>query len=391
MLYRSNLSWHINFLLDRFFSSVIYQICDIAEFVFNFTKALCLLPLAKIGFEKARICISKIIINNIWKTYSIILKKIIGNDVLMGWLSKASAKGNPRAWILLGKVYENEERDVEWPLWPDIDDLSEEERDIAIAVFEEKSEKIAEEVDNKLNLAFESFKQAADLNYGLGQFHCYKMLDLYSRSIKNSKIDAETYLRMAAENGYSVAQYEWGQKLLAEDKFTEAIPFIKAASKKINEAKKWIKKFSNIEEIEKKALAGDGEAMYQFSKYFWEGAPKGNSLRLAHFWNTKAAKAGYPLAMAYEGVFIIHNWVTGTLEDSFNYYQKAVDAGCKIAHEGLGECYLYGWGVEQDYEKAKYHFKKVRQGYRLKGITAKNIKEKVDGKKALENDRDFHN
>jgi len=30
-------------------------------------------------------------------------------------------------------------------------------------------------------------------------------------------------------------------------------------------------------------------------------------------------------------------------------------------------------------------------GYRLKGITAKNIKEKVDGEKALENDRKFYN
>ena len=95
--------------------------------------------------------------------------------------------------------------------------------------------------------------------------------------------------------------------------------------------------------------------------------------------------------MAYEGIYIIHDWVEGTLEDSFNYFQKAVDAGCKIAHEGLGDCYLYGWGVEQNYEKAKYHFKIVKMGYRLKGITAKNIKEKVDGKKALENDRNFHN
>ena len=41
-------------------------------------------------------------------------------------------------------------------------------------------------------------------------------------------------------------------------------------------------------------------------------------------------------------------------------------------------------------KKAKYHFKKVKMEYRLKGITTENIKEKVNGKKLLENDRDFY-
>ena len=30
-------------------------------------------------------------------------------------------------------------------------------------------------------------------------------------------------------------------------------------------------------------------------------------------------------------------------------------------------------------------------GYKLKGITAQNIKEKIDGDQALKNDRDFYN
>ena len=41
-------------------------------------------------------------------------------------------------------------------------------------------------------------------------------------------------------------------------------------------------------------------------------------------------------------------------------------------------------------KKAKYHFKKVKMEYHLKGITTENIKEKVNGKKLLENDRDFY-
>ena len=78
-------------------------------------------------------------------------------------------------------------------------------------------------------------------------------------------------------------------------------------------------------------------------------------------------------------------------EDAFDYFQKAVNAGYKKAHYGLGDCYLYGWGVEQNYEKAKYHFNKIGKGKVMKNITPENINEKIDGKKALENTRDFHN
>jgi TPR repeat protein len=95
--------------------------------------------------------------------------------------------------------------------------------------------------------------------------------------------------------------------------------------------------------------------------------------------------------MAEEGYFIIHDWVSGTLEDAFNYFQKAVEAGYKKAHYGVAECYLYGWGVEQNYEKAKYHFEKIGKGNILKGITAENIKEKIDGDRTLKNDREFYN
>ena len=131
--------------------------------------------------------------------------------------------------------------------------------------------------------------------------------------------------------------------------------------------------------------------MFLYSEYLLNYSHKYNSLELSHKWHTKSARAGYPEAMAAEGYYIIYDWVDAPLEDAFDYFQKAVNAGYKKAHYGLGDCYLYGWGVEQNYEKAKYHFNKIGKGKVMKNITSENINEKIDGKKALENTRDFHN
>ena len=379
-----------------------WTILDIPSFIRNLgfcIRILFLSPFAKKGNKKAQLKIATIAYTkNNFDAPDILKfsKKLIGSDILFYWLEDMAKENNPQTMYLLGEYFMDKSNELQNSTFNDTKKLSIEE--LNIPELGKKFELISEKIRQIHNKAFLWYKKAADLNFSNAQFK----LSLYYEF--NLSEDEQTkYLKQAAENGHPVACYNYAKHLEEMDTLKEAVLFMKKAAKaKKSEwnpiflddrkyAKDWVKEFTNIVEVQEKALSGDAEAMYRYSEYFWRGNKSNRSLYLAHQWNTKAAQAGYPLAMAYEGIYIIHNWVEGTLEDSFNYFQKAVDAGCKIAHEGLGDCYLYGWGVEQNYEKAKYHFKIVKMGYRLKGITAKNITEKVDGKKALENDRNFHN
>ena len=379
-------------------------ILDIPGFIRNLGFCITILflsPFAKCGNKKAQLKIATIAYtkNNVDEPDILkFTKKLIGCDVLFYWLEDMAKENNPQAMYLLGDYFMDKSNELQNSVFNDTINLSIEELNNNISEIDKKHELNSEKLRQIHNKAYAWYKKASDLNVPDAQFK----LSLYYE-FNLSEDDKIKFLKQASENGHPVACYNYAQYLEEIDNLKEAVSFMKKAAKaKKSEwnpnfrfyrkyAKDWVKEFTNIVEVQEKALSGDAEAMYRYSEYFWRGNKSNRSLYLAHQWNTKAAQAGYPLAMAYEGIYIIHNWVEGTLEDSFNYFQKAVDAGCKIAHEGLGDCYLYGWGVEQNYEKAKYHFKKVKMGYRLRGITAKNIKEKVDGKKALENDRNFYN
>ena len=380
-------------------------ILDIPSFIRNLGFCITILflsPFAKCGNKKAQLKIATIAYTkNNFDAPDILkfTKKLIGCDVLFYWLEDMAKENNPQAMYLLGEYFMDKSSELQNSMFNDTKNLSIEELNKNIAEIDKKHELLSEKLLQIHNKAFAWYKKAADLNVPDAQFKIF----FNPREFNLNEDEKTKYLKQAAENGHPVACYIYAQHLEEIDNLKEAVLFMERAAKaKKSEwnhvfrfhrkyAKDWVKEFTNIVEVQEKALSGDAEAMYRYSEYFWRGNKSNRSLYLAHQWNTKAAQAGFPLAMAYEGIYIIHNWVEGTLEDSFNYFQKAVDAGCKIAHEGLGDCYLYGWGVEQNYEKAKYHFKIVKMGYRLKGITAKNIKEKVDGEKALENDRNFHN
>ena len=398
----------IEYYLNDFFSRVQNDTKEFAKYVFNFTKAIIIFSFAKLGITKAQLSVLKIIYFNYWENYSKKVRKWIGEDVLKSWLDNLSNKNSAEAINLLGNFYRFKQHDLTNQSYSEAKNLSDEEfaKLLEDPDYIQKSEELGGQICSCIKKAFDCYRKASELNFALAQFNVYRIYDSYPNPLESYvKIDALKYLENAAKNGLPNAQFVWAKELLQKDKLKQAIPFIAASAKAPKKnwvrdegwygdqkaAKKWIKKFHKIDEVEPKAFAGDTQAMYIYSEFIRDGSFKHDSLWRSHEWHTKAAKAGHSRAMGEEAYFIIHGWVEGTLEDAFNYFQKAVDAGCKDAHEGLGDCYLHGWGVEQNYEKAKYHYKKIRMGYKLKGITAQNIKEKIDGDQALKNDRDFYN
>ena len=145
-----------------------------------------------------------------------------------------------------------------------------------------------------------------------------------------------------------------------------------------------------IFETKKNAESGDANAMLEYSMYL----RKYHSTQEAHEWHTKAAKAGNPRAMAAEGNFILYGWVEGTLEDAFEYFRKASELGERKAFFDLGECFLYGLGTEQDFQKARECYKKAsRWKHRkiIKMIDSEEFRKGIDGVKKLDLIRDFYN
>lgn len=158
--------------------------------------------------------------------------------------------------------------------------------------------------------------------------------------------------------------------------------------------REWCKKNKNILKLKRKALSGEPKALYDYSEHLMHDSR--TSLEVVHEWHTKAAKAGYPIAMGEEGDFIIYGWVQGTLEDAFNYYKKAYEAGYKRASRGLGDCYYYGWGTERSLEKAMVYYRIAKRfgiGINIKVLNKMTEEEflKVDCEQALKKYREFYN
>lgn len=252
------------------------------------------------------------------------------------------------------------------------------------------------------------FKKAAAQNYAIGQYWVYQIH--YYKEYCGWKTDGTKELELSAKNGCPNAQFYYARKFLESDNVEEGSYWMKKATSQpkrewkkcetnptfYKESKKWVKNNKDIVQIRKLALEGDADAMYKYAQYIERGSFVNDSLKLGHEWNSKAAKKGSVPAMCDEASFIVHGWVSGTLEEAVEYYQKAIAGGSKLAHWGLGECYLYGWGTEKNYEKAKYHLKKAaKYGYKfcakkLKGVTPENIG-KIDGEKILKDHREFYN
>lgn len=77
-----------------------------------------------------------------------------------------------------------------------------------------------------------------------------------------------------------------------------------------------------------------------------------NHERALHYF-TRAAEAGNTNAMAYLGKMYSEgsSFVAQNNQTAFKYFKQAADKGNPVGQSGLGLTYLYGRGVEKDYQK----------------------------------------
>lgn len=81
-------------------------------------------------------------------------------------------------------------------------------------------------------------------------------------------------------------------------------------------------------------------------------------------------------------------------EDAFVYFRKASELGERKAFSDLGDCFLYGWGCKQDFQKARECYKKAswwKNRKIIKKIDSEDFRKGIDGCKKLELMRDFYN
>ena len=104
-------------------------------------------------------------------------------------------------------------------------------------------------------------------------------------------------------------------------------------------------------------------------------------------------QTGHPKAMREEAGFIRYGWVSCSLQDAYEYYVKASELGDRESFARLGDCYRYGWGCEQNFQKACECYKKAsRYKYRkiIKQLSKKDFCLE-DGEEVLKEIRDFYN
>lgn len=311
------------------------------------------------------------------------------------WLEHGVAVENPKSLIIRGIFYFNEGRSIHRQvLHPENRDV---ERD------EDYYRRIDEEVRENFFKGIECFKKAAKLGDAEAYYNLYEKIEHFG-GFMGTKESEMKYLKISAEKGYPYSQVEIAIKNLKKENFTKGFYWLKKAidSPKRNwkkhsnfrsferkEVINWYKKYKNIYLIKQKALKGDGEAMYQYSEYLIKENLVGYELNESHKWHSKSAKAGYLKALADEAWFIIRRWVDEPLEQAFKYFYQAAEQNDKEGFFGLGECYAYGWGVEKDFEKAKFYFTKAK-GEKYSIERMKEI-ETESSEKVLEVIRDVYN
>lgn len=348
-------------------------------------KLIVLYPFAKLGIVSAQNKMAYIYFSS-WK-----LETQKGTK----WLEHGVAVENPKSLIIRGIFYFNEGRSIHRQV------LHTENRNVERD--EDYYRRIDEEVREKFFKGIECLKKAAELGDAEAYYNLYEKIEHFGgfMEIKESEMK---YLKISAEKGYPYSQVEMARKNLKKENFTKGFYWLKKAidSPKRNwkkhsnfrsferkEVINWYKKYKNIYLIKQKALKGDGEAMYQYSEYLIKENLVGYELNESHKWHSKSAKAGYLKALADEAWFIIRRWVDEPLEQAFKYFYQAAEQNDKEGFFGLGECYAYGWGVEKDFEKAKFYFAKGK-GDKYSIERMKEI-ETESSEKVLEVIRDVYN
>ena len=348
-------------------------------------KLIVLYPFAKLGIVSAQNKMAYIYFSS-WK-----LETQKGTK----WLEHGLAVENTKSLIIRGLFYFDEGRSIHRQV------LHPENRDVERA--EDYYRRIDEEVREKFFKGIDCFKKAAELGDAEAYYNLYEKIEHFG-GFMGTKESEMKYLKISAEKGYPYSQVEMARKNLKKENFTKGFYWMKKAidspkrnwkkysSFKSFERKEiidWYKKYKDIYLIKQKAVKGDGEAMYKYSEYLINDKLISYDLNESHKWHSKSAKAGYLKALADEAWFIIRRWVDEPLEQAFKYFYQAAEQNDKEGFFGLGECYAYGWGVEKDFEKAKFYFAKAK-GEKYSIERMKEI-ETESSEKVLEVIRDVYN
>jgi TPR repeat protein len=104
-------------------------------------------------------------------------------------------------------------------------------------------------------------------------------------------------------------------------------------------------------------------AQHKLGTYYYYGLTE-TDYEKAHEWFSKAYEAGYPWSATMLGDYYLYNAAGQEPEydKAFNYYKFAEEQG--VVSEGLGICYEYGLGVEENATEAfKYYTLAAKDGY----------------------------
>lgn len=191
--------------------------------------------------------------------------------------------------------------------------------------------------EERLTEAFEQYKIAAEAGlpealYNVGRYYKYAV------GMPENSEEAMNHFNKAAEAGNAAGLVE-----IALAYETEYAGFEYDPAKM-------------FEYMSKAAEQGYPFAMYKLGMYYYYGVIE-TDVAKAKEWFEKAYEAGYPYAAIMLGDFYLYN-IEGNEESeyakAFEYYQYAAERN--IVSEGIGVCYEYGFGVEENETEAfKYY------------------------------------
>lgn len=262
-------------------------------------------------------------------------------------------------------------------------------------------------VSRDLKLAFQYYQWAASYDEPLAQYKVGFSIK-YGRGVEQSYKEAIKYLKLAAVVNLPEAFHEIADCYLrgigVEESWQEALSYYDLALKLGYEPSRRQQQFLlNLFRQKDHADIGDPEAQAAIGFEYCHGFNVKRSYDKAYEYLKRAADQGHLKALyelgglylygkgvtqsneiatcylqeaAYRGFILairelhqcFENGLEGLKQDcsrAINYYRSAADKGIAIAFFALGECYLFGRGVEVSWIEATNHYKiALENGYK---------------------------
>ncbi len=118
---------------------------------------------------------------------------------------------------------------------------------------------------------------------------------------------------------------------------------------------------ANIDELKKRAEAGDAEAQLALGDHYHYGIGVDEDQQKAVHWYTKSAEQGFPRAQEILGYCYYYGiGAERDFQKAAEYYAQAAAKGLDWAQFCLGYCYAFGDGVPRNPAKACYWFTRYR-------------------------------